>query len=76
MPPTPEELARRLREAREAAGLRQEDVARHLELSRPSIAQIELSNRSVGGLELAQLARLYGRDVARRLFGQLPADAV
>ncbi|HEV2856659.1 MAG TPA: XRE family transcriptional regulator [Thermoanaerobaculia bacterium] len=63
MAPTPEELARRLREAREAAGLRQEDVARHLELSRPSIAQIELSNRSVSGLELAQLARLYGRDV-------------
>jgi Zn-dependent peptidase ImmA (M78 family)/transcriptional regulator with XRE-family HTH domain len=63
MAPTPEELARRLREAREAAGLRQEDVARHLELSRPSIAQIELGNRSVSGLELARLARLFGRDV-------------
>jgi Zn-dependent peptidase ImmA (M78 family)/transcriptional regulator with XRE-family HTH domain len=57
------DLARRLREAREAAGLRQEDVARHLELSRPSIAQIELGNRTVTGLELAKLARLYGRDV-------------
>ncbi len=57
------DLARRLREAREAAGLRQEDVARHLEISRPSIAQIELGNRTVTGLELAKLARLYGRDV-------------
>jgi Zn-dependent peptidase ImmA (M78 family)/transcriptional regulator with XRE-family HTH domain len=60
---TPADLARRLREARESAGLRQEDVAPHLGLSRPSIAQIELGNRAVSGLELAQLARLYGRDV-------------
>ncbi|MFL6195824.1 MAG: helix-turn-helix domain-containing protein, partial [Thermoanaerobaculia bacterium] len=63
MAPTQKELARRLREARESAGLRQEDVAHHLGLSRPSVAQIELGNRSVTGLELAQLARLYGRDV-------------
>ncbi len=63
MHPTSGDLARRLREAREAAGLRQEDVARHLELSRPSVAQIELGNRTVTGLELAKLARLYGRDV-------------
>ncbi|HEX6898558.1 MAG TPA: XRE family transcriptional regulator [Thermoanaerobaculia bacterium] len=63
MPPTSDELARRLREAREASSLRQEDAARHLGLSRPSIAQIELGNRAVSGLELAQLARLYGRDV-------------
>ena len=38
-------------------------MARHLELSRPSIAQIELGNRTVTGLELAKLARLFGRDV-------------
>jgi Zn-dependent peptidase ImmA (M78 family)/transcriptional regulator with XRE-family HTH domain len=57
------DLARRLREAREAAGLRQEDVARHLGISRPSVAQIELGNRTVTGLELSQLARLYGRDI-------------
>lgn len=57
------DLARRLREARESAGLRQEDVARHLGLSRPSVAQIESGNRAVTGLELAQLARLFGRDV-------------
>src|SRR5436305_7431792 len=63
MTPTPEDLARRLREAREAAGLRQGDVARHLGLSRPSVAQIELGNRTVTGLELAERARLYGRDV-------------
>jgi Zn-dependent peptidase ImmA (M78 family)/DNA-binding XRE family transcriptional regulator len=56
-------LAHRLREAREAAGLRQEDVARNLGISRPSVAQFELGNRTVTGLELSQLARLYGRDV-------------
>ncbi|HKI00738.1 MAG TPA: XRE family transcriptional regulator [Thermoanaerobaculia bacterium] len=60
---TPSDLARRLKEAREAAGLRQEDVARHLGLSRSSVAQIELGNRAVTGLELGQLGRLYGRDV-------------
>ncbi len=63
MPITQEELARRLREARESAGLKQEDVARHLELSRPSVAQLELGNRAVSSLELDRLARLYGRDI-------------
>jgi Zn-dependent peptidase ImmA (M78 family)/DNA-binding XRE family transcriptional regulator len=63
MTTTPQELANRLREAREAAGLRQEDVARELGLSRPSVAQMELGHRAVAGLELAKLARLYGRDI-------------
>src|SRR5215210_7653986 len=60
---TPSDLARRLKEAREAAGLRQEDAARHLGLSRSSVAQIELGNRALPGLGLGQLAHLYGRDV-------------
>jgi Zn-dependent peptidase ImmA (M78 family)/transcriptional regulator with XRE-family HTH domain len=58
-----EELARRLREAREAAGLKQEDAARLLGVSRSSVAQIELGNRGVSGLELDHLAQLYGRDI-------------
>jgi Zn-dependent peptidase ImmA (M78 family)/transcriptional regulator with XRE-family HTH domain len=56
-------LARRLREAREASGLKQEDAARHLGLSRPSVAQLEAGNRMVSSLELERLARLYGRDI-------------
>lgn len=57
------ELGRRLRAARDACRLKQEDVARHLGLSRPTVAQIELGNRSVTGLELDRLADLYGRDI-------------
>ncbi len=63
MPVTREELARRLRAAREACGLRQEDVARHLGVSRPTVAQIEAGNRAVSSLELDKLAYLYGRDI-------------
>ncbi|HEX4961164.1 MAG TPA: XRE family transcriptional regulator [Thermoanaerobaculia bacterium] len=57
------ELARRLREAREASGLKQEDAARHLGIARSSLAQIELGNRAVSSLELDRLAYLYGRDI-------------
>jgi Zn-dependent peptidase ImmA (M78 family)/transcriptional regulator with XRE-family HTH domain len=63
MPVSREELARRLRVAREACGLTQEDVAEHLDVSRPTVAQMELGNRAVTSLELDRLARLYGRDL-------------
>jgi Zn-dependent peptidase ImmA (M78 family)/DNA-binding XRE family transcriptional regulator len=67
MPITQEELARRLRAAREASHLKQEDVARHLGVSRPTIAQIELGNRAISSLELDKLAYLYGRDIRELL---------
>jgi len=60
---TQEELSRRLRAAREACHLKQEDVARHRGVSRSTIAQIELGNRAVLSLELDKLAYLYGRDI-------------
>ena len=41
----------------------QEDVAQYLELSRPTIAQIELGNRAVTGLELSRLAHFFGCDI-------------
>ena len=63
MPVSRQELARRLRVAREARGLTQEDVAEHLDVSRPTVAQMELGNRAVTSLELDRLARLYGRDL-------------
>jgi Zn-dependent peptidase ImmA (M78 family)/transcriptional regulator with XRE-family HTH domain len=63
MPVSRQELARRLRAAREARGLTQEDVAERLEVSRPTVAQMELGNRAVTSLELDRLARLYGRDL-------------
>src|SRR5262249_10506228 len=57
------ELGARLRSAREALSMTQEEVASHLELSRPTIAQIEAGARSVSSLELDRLASLFGRDI-------------
>jgi Zn-dependent peptidase ImmA (M78 family)/DNA-binding XRE family transcriptional regulator len=67
MPITQEQLGQRLRAAREAAGLTQEDVAARLGLPRSAIAQIELGNRVVSSLELDRLAFLYGRDIRELL---------
>lgn len=58
---TKRELGHRLRLARLDTGLTQEDVAQQLGLPRPAISQLEAGKRSVDSLELAKLARLYGR---------------
>ncbi len=63
MPITQEELGRRIRSAREACGLTQEQVAADLGVSRPTVGQIEAGNRAVSSLELDQLAQLFGRDI-------------
>jgi Zn-dependent peptidase ImmA (M78 family)/transcriptional regulator with XRE-family HTH domain len=77
MPITQQELARRLRAAREACRLKQEDVARHLGVSRPTIAQLELGNRTVSSLELDKLAYLFGRGIGEFLAEAPPeVDAV
>jgi Zn-dependent peptidase ImmA (M78 family)/transcriptional regulator with XRE-family HTH domain len=71
------ELARRLKAAREACHLTQEDVAAHLAVSRSTIAQIELGNRAVTSLELDKLAYLYGRDIRAFLADEFrPEDAL
>lgn len=69
MPVNQAELGRRIKTAREACGLTQEQVGVALGLSRPSVAQIELSNRSVSSLELEKLAHLFGRDMREFLRG-------
>lgn len=61
---TKEELARRLRLARLSAGINQEAAAAELGLPRPTISQIESGKRSVSGIELVKLAKLYHRPVA------------
>ncbi len=58
-----QDMGRRLRTARESCGLTQEDVARRLGVSRPTVAQIELGNRAVTTIELDKLAYLFGRDI-------------
>lgn len=63
MPISQQELGRRLRIAREACRMTQEEVARQLDLSRSSVVQMELGNRAVTSLELDRLAYLFGRDM-------------
>lgn len=68
------ELGRRLREARNARHLTQEDVARVLGVSRATVAQMELGNRAVTSLELGRLADLYGRDIRAFLAEEFRAE--
>ena len=56
-------LAARLKNARLAANLTQEDVANTVDLPRSAIAQIEAGNRVVSSLELARLSSIYKRDI-------------
>ena len=53
-------LAERLREARTAAGLSQGQVARKLDMHRPTVSEIEAGRRKVSIDELRQFADLYG----------------
>lgn len=56
---TQEELGKRLRQARERAGFKQDDAAAALGLDATAIAKIEHGKRGVGVLELMCLAALY-----------------
>jgi transcriptional regulator with XRE-family HTH domain len=53
---TQKQIGQRITELRKVKGLSQEDLAKSLKLSRPSLAQIELGNRSVDVLELQSLS--------------------
>lgn len=56
-------IAARLRLAREMAGLTQGQVARALDLHRPTVSEIEAGRRKVSAEELSTLADLYGVNV-------------
>lgn len=70
------EVGRRLKQARESCGLTQEDVALEMGLARATVAQIELGNRSVSGLELAKFSYLYARDIREFLAPTFSADSL
>jgi len=56
-------LAERIREAREASGFTQDQVAEALGISRPAVVQMEAGRRKISSLELAELARMLGRSM-------------
>ena len=57
-------IANRLRNAREGAGLKQEDVAQALRLSPVGYDHFERGDRLIGVEYLVRLAKLYGKPVA------------
>ncbi len=66
----PEELGRRLASARRSRNLSQDEVAKHLEVSRPTLVAIEKGTRPVKPTELEALAQLYGRSVHQLVSGR------
>jgi len=54
------QIGQRITELRKMKGLSQEDLAKGVNMSRPSLAQIELGNRGVDVLELQQLSIVLG----------------
>jgi transcriptional regulator with XRE-family HTH domain len=54
------QIGQRIAELRKMKGFSQEDLAKNIQVSRPSLAQIELGNRSVDILELQKLSHVLG----------------
>jgi transcriptional regulator with XRE-family HTH domain len=54
------EIGKRITELRKLKGLSQADLAKRINISRPSLAQIELGNRSVDVLELQNFSMILG----------------
>lgn len=57
-------LGKRLKEARTNRGITQEAAAEAIGAPRTAIVHIEAGNRSVSTMELAELAKLYGRPIS------------
>jgi transcriptional regulator with XRE-family HTH domain len=57
---SPKHIGQRLQDLRKAKGLSQEDLARLVNISRPSLTQIEGGNRGVDVQELQKFARVLG----------------
>jgi transcriptional regulator with XRE-family HTH domain len=54
------QIGKRISELRKMKGFSQEDLAKSVKISRPSLAQIELGNRSVDVLELQMFSMVLG----------------
>ncbi len=76
MPITQEKLAERLKAERNRLELTQEEVAERMGMKRPTIAQIEASNRAVTSIELSQFAAIYKRGVESLLSENEPEAAL
>jgi Zn-dependent peptidase ImmA (M78 family)/DNA-binding XRE family transcriptional regulator len=75
MPLEKEELGRRLKHARRAVGLTQEDVAGQLGISRGALAQFESGTKAPNSLRLVRLAEIYRRELGDLLAEQFDEAA-
>jgi transcriptional regulator with XRE-family HTH domain len=57
-------LGEKLRDARKYLGLKQEDVAAHLNVPRTALVDIESGQRRVDAIELTKLAKLFKQPVS------------
>lgn len=57
-------IAKRVRKARELAGLSQGQAAKRMGLHRPTISEIEAGRRSIKSEELSTFAQLYGVELS------------
>ncbi len=58
---TPQELGKRLQEAREAMSLSQEQAATAIEVTRERIAGLETGDETINSLDIHRLSKLYKR---------------
>jgi transcriptional regulator with XRE-family HTH domain len=69
-----EKIAARLKEARTLSGLSQAQAADKMNLTRPTISEIESGKRKVSADELIQFANLYRVDTSWLLHEELDSD--
>ena len=68
------EMLRRLRQARQDAGLNQSEVAAILGRPQSFVSKLETGERHIDPVELQRLAELYGREVQEFLVKRTLAD--
>jgi transcriptional regulator with XRE-family HTH domain len=59
-----EDIAQRIRAARELSGLSQGQAAKRMNMHRPTISEIEAGRRNVKADELSAFAALYGVEIS------------
>lgn len=69
-----QELANRIRSARELSGLSQGQAAKLMKLHRPTISEIEAGRRNVKTDELTAFASLYGVEVSWLISGEVERE--
>lgn len=71
-----QQLAERIREARELAGLSQGQAAKKLGMHRPTISEIEAGRRNVKADEITAFSNLYGVESSWLINGKIEKENI